>query len=282
MELIKEFLQSSTIHGLVYIATTNHLTRLFWLTTVLVGFTVAAVMIQQSFANWEENPVATTLESHPLSQLSFPKVTVCPPSDTFTTLNLDIEMMENKALQDQNNIRETLKSHLPLALFDSDFEENFSFFSKVTNVSEGWYLGHTSIYFLQPPYDHFPLTVEYRSSDISGAASSPDFKEPFEDETFKLVILFRITIDVPKNLTNNASLNIEFQFDTEEQMNKHWLEKVFIGSSKNESSQFFWENRKQEKVLEEFTTSTREGFKNGLPMKIDYCHRNLVSVIFRL
>ena len=147
MELIKEFLQSSTIHGLVYIATTNHLTRLFWLATVLVGFTVAAVMIQQSFANWEANPVATTLESQPLSQLSFPKVTVCPPSDTFTTLSLDIEMMENKTPQDQNNIKQTLKSHLPLALFDSDFEENFSFFSKVTNLSEGWYLGDISIIF---------------------------------------------------------------------------------------------------------------------------------------
>ena len=261
MELIKDFLQSSTIHGLVYIATTNHLTRLFWLTTVLVGFTVAAVMIQQSFANWEENPVATTLESHPLSQLSFPKVTVCPPSDTFTTLNLDIEMMENKALQDQNNIKETLKSHLPLALFDSDFEENFSFFSKVTNVSEGWYLGDTSIYFLQPPYDYHPLTVEYRSSDISGAASSPDFKEPFDEDKFKREIQFRITIDVPKNLTKNASLNIEFQFETEDPKNKHWLEKVFIGSSENESSQYFWVNQKQEKVLEEFTKSTRESLK---------------------
>ena len=267
MELIKEFLQSSTIHGLVYIATKNHLTRLFWLTTVLVGFTLAAVMIQQSFANWEANPVATTLESHPLSQLSFPKVTVCPPIDTFTTLNLDIEMMENKTLQDQNNIKQALNRHLPLALFDSDFEENFSYFSKVTNLSEGWYLGHTSIYFLRPPYDNFPLTVEYRSSDLSGAASSPDFKEPFDDETFKLVIQLRITIDVPKNLTNNASLNIEFQFETEELINKHWFEKVFIGSSKNESSQFFWEIQKQEEeLLEEFTTSTREGFKNGLPL----------------
>ena len=84
---------------------------------------------------------------------------------------------------------------------------------------------------------------------------------------FSSVIQLRITIDVPKNLTNNASLNIEFQFETEELINKHWFEKVFIYSSKNESSQFFWEIQKQEEeLLEEFTTSTREGFKNGLPL----------------
>ena len=263
MELIKEFLQSSTIHGLVYIGTTNNLTRLFWLTTVLVGFSVAAVMIQQSFANWEANPVATTLESHPLSKLSFPKVTVCPPRDTFTTLNLDIEMMENKSLQEQTSIRQTLKRHLPLAIFDSDFEENFSIFSKVTNVSKGWYLGDTSIYFLRPPYDLFPLTVEYRSSDISGAAHSPDFQDPFDEDTFKLFITFRITIDVPKNLPSNASINIEVQFETEIGIYKNWNEKVVIGSSEGESSPFFWENQKQDNVLEEFYESIREVVKKS-------------------
>ena len=262
MELIKEFLESSTIHGLVYIGTKNHLTRLFWLTTVLVGFSVAAVMIQQSFANWEANPVATTLESHPLSKLSFPKVTVCPPRDTFTTLNLDIEMMENRSLQEQTNIRQILKRHLPLAIFDSDFEENFSFFSKVTNVSKGWYFGDISIYFLRPPYDLFPVyTVEYRSSELSGAASSPEFQEPFEEDTFKLFMQFRITIDVPKNLPSNASINIEFQFETEIGIHKNWLEKVVIGSSEGESSQFFWENSKQDNELEEFYESIREVVK---------------------
>ena len=257
MELIKEFLQSSTIHGLAYIATTNHLKRLFWMTTVLVGFSVAAVMILQSFANWEANPVATTLESQPLSKLSFPKVTVCPPGDTFTTLNLDIEMMENKSLQEQGNIKQTLKRHLPLAIFDSDFEENFSFLSKVTNVSEGWYLGDISINFLRPS-DHFDLTIEYRTSDISGEATSPDFQEPFDEDTFKLMIQFRITLDVPKNLSRNASINIKFQFETEMGIEKNWLEIVVLGSSENESSPFYWVNQRQEKAIEEFREPIRE------------------------
>ena len=48
MKVVKEFLQSSTIHGLAHIATTDKLTRLFWMFVVLSGFTVAAVLIQRS------------------------------------------------------------------------------------------------------------------------------------------------------------------------------------------------------------------------------------------
>ena len=48
MKVVKEFLQSSTIHGLTYIATTDKLARLFWMSVVLSGFTLAAVLIQRS------------------------------------------------------------------------------------------------------------------------------------------------------------------------------------------------------------------------------------------
>ena len=46
MRGVKEFLQSSTIHGLAYMATTDHkLTRLFWMLVVLSGFAGATYMI---------------------------------------------------------------------------------------------------------------------------------------------------------------------------------------------------------------------------------------------
>ena len=49
MRGVKEFLQSSTIHGLAYIATTdNKLARLFWVFVVICGFTGAAVIIWES------------------------------------------------------------------------------------------------------------------------------------------------------------------------------------------------------------------------------------------
>ena len=49
MKVVKEFLLSSTIHGLTYIATTDKLTRLFWIFVVLTGFSGAAVLIMKSY-----------------------------------------------------------------------------------------------------------------------------------------------------------------------------------------------------------------------------------------
>ena len=79
---VTEFLESSTIHGLVYLARTQKLSRLFWMLVVMTGFTVAGYLIQQSFADWASNPVSTTLKTFSIDEISFPRVTVCPPRET--------------------------------------------------------------------------------------------------------------------------------------------------------------------------------------------------------
>ena len=81
MEGVKEFLESSTIHGLVYISTTRRLARLLWLCVVISGFTGAVVIIYQSFSSWAVSPVSTTIETLPITELDFPSVTVCPPRE---------------------------------------------------------------------------------------------------------------------------------------------------------------------------------------------------------
>ena len=82
MGSFKTFLESSTIHGLGYIATTGRYVKLFWVLVVLSGFTGAGVLIYQSFNDWAENPVTTTIETRPITEMKFPKVTVCPPKNT--------------------------------------------------------------------------------------------------------------------------------------------------------------------------------------------------------
>ena len=88
--VLKEFLESSTIHGLVYISTTKRLTRLFWILVVLSGFSFAGFLIFQSFQNWSESPIKTTVETRSIAGITFPKVLVCPPKGTFTDLNYDL------------------------------------------------------------------------------------------------------------------------------------------------------------------------------------------------
>ena len=111
MEHFRSFLESSTIHGLSYISTTGKYVRLFWILVVLSGFAGAGIIIYQSFEAWDESPVKTTIETRPISEITFPVVTVCPPKNTFTDLNHDLMILQNMTLD--NSTRRELLSIMP-------------------------------------------------------------------------------------------------------------------------------------------------------------------------
>ena len=73
MGRITTFLESSTIHGLTYISATQKYARLFWILVVLTGFTVAGILIKESFDSWSESPVKTTVETLPITDIKLPK-----------------------------------------------------------------------------------------------------------------------------------------------------------------------------------------------------------------
>ena len=87
---IKEFLDTSTIHGLSFISSTRRWSRLFWILVVIGGFSGAVYMIYTSFYNWGQSPITTTIETLPISELRLPNVTVCPPKNSLLNLNYDI------------------------------------------------------------------------------------------------------------------------------------------------------------------------------------------------
>ena len=96
MRLIREFLESSTIHGLQHISTANSRTaRLTWVTIIVVSFAFAMHMITSSYKEWQESPVSTTITTHPISELEFPTVTVCPPRGSNTALNHLLEKVKD-------------------------------------------------------------------------------------------------------------------------------------------------------------------------------------------
>ena len=45
------------------------------------------MIISKSFDEWVNHPITTTIETLPISEVRFPKITVCPPKNTFTNLN---------------------------------------------------------------------------------------------------------------------------------------------------------------------------------------------------
>ena len=98
MEKLNTFLESSTIHGFSYIAAGRKYVRLFWILVVIGGFSAAGFIIYQSFQSWADSPVKTTIETLPITEITLPKVTVCPPKNTYTDLNYDLMMAENMTL----------------------------------------------------------------------------------------------------------------------------------------------------------------------------------------
>ena len=110
MENLKIFLESSSIHGLSYISTSRRHTRLLWLIIVTTGFIAAGVLIHQSFKGWADSPITTTVETISIERITYPKITVCPPPNTFTDLNYDLLMTQNMTLDNKTNQLEKLEA----------------------------------------------------------------------------------------------------------------------------------------------------------------------------
>ena len=103
---LKTFLENSTIHGLGHIGSTKKHSRLFWILIVSIGFLGAGILIIMAFDSWASSPVSTLIETLPIAEITFPKVTVCPPKNTYTNLNYDLKYDNNE------NINDETKNHL--------------------------------------------------------------------------------------------------------------------------------------------------------------------------
>ena len=102
MDGLKEYLESSTIHGLVYIATSRRpLGKLFWLSVVIAGFSGAVMIIRLSFTSWATSPVSTTIQTKAVAELDFPDVVICPPRNSFTSLLPVLVMARNVTLNNE-------------------------------------------------------------------------------------------------------------------------------------------------------------------------------------
>ena len=94
--ILREFLESSTIHGLVHISKTkSHIVRFVWVIIVVTCFAFAYHMISSSFDDLKKSPVSTTITTHPITELEFPPVTVCPPRGSNTVLNHLLEKVKS-------------------------------------------------------------------------------------------------------------------------------------------------------------------------------------------
>ena len=214
MGIFTDFLESSSIGGLNHIATGRKYIRLFWILVVLTGFIGAGVLIYQSFESWQESPVKTTIETLPISQITLPKVTVCPPKNTYTDLNYDLMMTENMTLDDDT--RNVLMNYAKELLYENLYEEIIKNISMVEENDRyyNWYHGYTKI---EIPVDNYYDTgsVEYNvnTAATSGTISTKYFGDKFDADKVETNLHVNIRFDLPYSVKNNQSVTLHFDIE---------------------------------------------------------------------
>ena len=211
MEYIKTFLESSTIHGLAYIANGKKYVRLLWILVVIAGFTGAGYIIYQSFQSWADGPVKTTIETHPIKEITFPKVTVCPPRNTYTDLNYDLMMAENMTLD--NDTRNELVNFAVEMLYDHMHDTLIANLSKLDEKYRyyNWYHGYTQITL---PF-HDPEGVKYfvSSATSSGTIFTKYFEEKFDEEKVETDLYYMVSVYPPPSVRSNTNVTLHLEIE---------------------------------------------------------------------
>ena len=200
MEQVRTFLESSTIHGLAHILTTRRIVRLFWVIVVLSGFIGAGIIIYQSFQSWEESPIKTTLKTRPIREMKFPKLTVCPPKNTFTDLNYDLMMTENMTLD--NDTRNELVNYAVELLFKNLHYTNMKNLDMLKDHDRyyNWYHGYTQITLPYFDLNYATPRLKYTigTSASAGNISTINFGENFDVDKVAKKLMYSIKVFSPK------------------------------------------------------------------------------------
>lgn len=213
LSTFNEFFESSTIHGVSYLTRTNPLIRIFWIFIIFTGFILAGNLIHESFKSWEASPVKTTIETLPISEMTWPNVTVCPPKNTFTDLNSDLVMAEGLDLSIEE--RKDLVDHAIELLLDARFKDIMKNFSLIQeeNQEYNWYMGFTDIDL--PEYGEAysnlirkHLDIDVRTSATSGSISTLNFGKPFNPSYVPCNFRLTVSINVPKRVKNSENTSL--------------------------------------------------------------------------
>ena len=213
MEYFKEFLETSTIHGLSHISKTRKFSRIIWTCTIIAGFVFAGYIIDKSFNSWAEYPVKIITETLSINTMRFPKVTVCPPKNVKTNLNFDLMMLENKTLS--NSTRFQLYEHAIQLLMNDIYTTNLEYLQKLDEKGRywNWYHGITAIDI--PNYDFVSnMRIDITTCASTGSIRSQYFKDGFNLDKIEKALWYTIFIVYPRNIslsTEDINLNIFVQ-----------------------------------------------------------------------
>ena len=199
--------QSMDLH--IYL---RNIVRLFWIFVTASGFAASGYMIYQSFEAWHESPVKTTIETRPITEITFPKVTVCPPKNTFTDLNHDLIMTENMTLD--NETRDDLSNYARELIYDDLFGNMIKNLSILKDNDRylKWYYGNTEI---KMPFwsDHKGLNYLIDTYATSGTISTQHYGEKFDAEKIAEKSYYSVWIHPPDSIKSNSNVTLHLDIE---------------------------------------------------------------------
>ena len=209
MERVSAFLDSSTIHGLNYISTSRKYARAFWILVVLTGFTAAGYLIHTSFQSWADSPIKTTVETLPISEIKFPKVTVCPPKNTYTDLNDDLMLAENFTLTDE--MRDELLEYSKKVIIAHIYMDDLDMLQEDDRYYN-WYYGYSKIQHTITN-EIGQLTYFIFTSATSGVVTTQYFGEQYQPSLMEKKVLFAVLVYPPKSVNNYTNVTLHFNLE---------------------------------------------------------------------
>ena len=209
LKVISDFLESSTIHGLVHISTAKSKTaKALWVVIVVACFSIAIHMIIDSYKEWQESPVSTTITTHPITELEFPMVTVCPPRGSNTALNHLLERVNNVNFTvDERNVLKGILEEVFLDIPTKEYAKKISEFLNTDNMRS-----IANKRGSMPSIDKGGM-ITMRSSELEGSFSSSGFLDSGDKgDFFKRPQTLHYVLDFPyhsiRNTIGNGSLII--------------------------------------------------------------------------
>ena len=193
------------MHGLNHITANNRLVKVAWIGIVLSGFCISGVFIWNSVDNWHKNPVATTISTHPIDQVTLPTIYVCPPKNTYTNLNHDLVNIFNTTLT--NDQEASLIYFIDELVYQ---EEQGNAMREIDSLVEehkfsNWYKGLSKISkpYIGQRFGYPKKLIEFSTFSTHGFIQSPYFGETYQRDKFYEIFDVHITL---KNILNKVSL----------------------------------------------------------------------------
>ena len=184
------------------------------LVVVITGFSIAGFLINQSFQSWAEQPIVTTIETLPAEDMKLPKVTVCPPKNSFTDLNYDLMLARNVTFTTE--MKDELYDYAESAI-DSGY---LKYLSKLQDKDHfhNWYNGISPMELpilykdrktAPHPRIHYTLT----SYALSGNIITENFGEKVSSDLLERNVEYLVEIRVPEEFQKNGNKTIDLKFE---------------------------------------------------------------------